>query len=196
MLTMTDPLQRLLRLVEQGGPPGVAGKKLLKKKKKTESPVRKRQMLTEIESCNNVGKGLATPTNDNCKRSRKHVVPYQPGTANNQKSALFPSLPLSDESVVKKLQPTALPVDKEGFIEKRIAKQDPSKANFYGDVCSIKWDNSKKKRRHFWVVKWGEECNLGCHGVSEMNNYCQCYLSLPAEEDPKYRPQKDKRGGD
>ena len=85
------------------------------------------------------------------------------------------------------------PVDKEGFIGKRIAKQDPSKVNLYGDVCSIEWD--KKKSRCVWVVKWGGERNLGCHGVSEMNNYYQYYLSLPAEEDPEYQPQKDKRGG-
>ena len=93
---------------------------------KVESPLRKRRMITEIESCNNVGKGLATPTNDNSKRHRRPVVAYQPGTANNKKD----SSPLSDESVIEKSLPTALPVDKEGFIGKRIAKQDPSKINF------------------------------------------------------------------
>ena len=143
-------------------------------------------MIKEIKSWNNVGKALATPTKEESKCSCKQLVPYEPGTANNQKTRDSASSPLSDVSFIKKLQPTALPVDKEGFIGRRIAKQDPSKINFYGDVCLIEWDNSRKKRRHVWVVKWGGERNLGCHGVSEINNYYQYYHSLPAKEDPEY----------
>ena len=93
----------------------------VEEEEKAESPLRKCRMIKEIESCNNVGVGLVTPTKDNLKRSRKPVVAYQSGTANNQKAATAPS-PLSDVSVIKKLQPTALSVDKEGFIGKRIAK--------------------------------------------------------------------------
>ena len=159
---------------------------------KVDSPLRKRRMVTEIESCNNVGIGLATPTNDNSKRKRRPVVAYQPGTANNKKD----SSPLSDESVIEKSLPTALPVDKEGFIGKRIAKQDPSKVNFYGDVRSIEWDTSGKRNRRVWVVKWGGEKNLSRHGVSEMNDYYQYYRSLPPKEDPKYRLKKNNSGGD
>ena len=60
-------------------------------------------MIKEIKICNNVGKGLATPTKES-KRSCKQLIPYQPGTANNQKEAAdSPTLSLGEESVVKKL---------------------------------------------------------------------------------------------